>query len=141
MKQGIFEITENSALTENVLKMTLSGDVSEIKKSGQFINISIEGLFLRRPISVYDKTDKTVTVIYKVVGEGTERMSKMKPGDKLDVLTGLGNGFSSAVYRTRPEKSNNSRKADNADERGTGTKIRNKNRHRQRRLLFVRSIP
>ena len=59
MKQGIFEITENSALTENVLKMTLSGDVSEIKKSGQFINISIEGLFLRRPISVYDKTDKT----------------------------------------------------------------------------------
>lgn len=102
MKQGIFEITENSALTENVLKMTLSGDVSEIKKSGQFINISIEGLFLRRPISVYDKTDKTVTVIYKVVGEGTERMSKMKPGDKLDVLTGLGNGFDTSLSGDKP---------------------------------------
>ena len=73
MKEVNLKISENKPLTENVYKMTLDGDVSEIKKSGQFINIKIDGLFLRRPISVYDKENGKVTVIYKVVGEGTEK--------------------------------------------------------------------
>lgn len=93
MKQGIFEITENIHLTDSVMKMTLSGDTSAITAPGQFINIKLDGLFLRRPISVYDTDENTVTIIYKIVGHGTEQMSKMGKGEKLDVLTGLGNGY------------------------------------------------
>lgn len=93
MKQGIFEIKENLKIAKDVYKMVLSGDTSDIKKPGQFINIKLEGFFLRRPISVCDYDKDSVTIIYKVVGNGTEVMSKMEPGDKIDVLTGLGNGF------------------------------------------------
>ena len=93
MKQSIFEILENKALTKDVFKMVLSGDTSDITASGQFVNIQLEGLYLRRPISVCDWDDKTLTIVYKVVGKGTEQMSKMAPGVKLDVLTGLGNGY------------------------------------------------
>ena len=93
MKQGIFEIKENMKLAKDVYKMILSGDTSDITKPGQFINIQLDGFYLRRPISVCDYDDKTVTIIYKVVGKGTEVMAKMKSGEKLDVLTGLGNGF------------------------------------------------
>ena len=93
MKQSIFEILENTALTKDVFKMVLSGDTSAITASGQFVNIQLEGLYLRRPISVCDWDDKTLTIVYKVVGKGTEQMSKMAPGVKLDVLTGLGNGY------------------------------------------------
>ena len=93
MKQSIFEILENKALTKDVFKMVLSGDTSHITASGQFVNIQLEGLYLRRPISVCDWDDKTLTIVYKVVGKGTEQMSTMAPGVKLDVLTGLGNGY------------------------------------------------
>ena len=93
MKQSIFEILENTALTKDVFKMVLSGDTSAITASGQFVNIQLEGLYLRRPISVCDWTEKTLTIVYQVVGKGTEAMSKMAPGVKLDVLTGLGNGY------------------------------------------------
>ena len=93
MKQSIFEILENTALTKDVFKMVLSGDTSAITASGQFVNIQLEGLYLRRPISVCDWTEKTLTIVYKVVGKGTEALSKMAPGVKLDVLTGLGNGY------------------------------------------------
>ena len=93
MKQSIFEIWENTALTKDVFKMVLSGDTSAITASGQFVNIQLEGLYLRRPISVCDWDEKTLTIVYKVVGKGTEAMSKMAPGVKLDVLTGLGNGY------------------------------------------------
>ena len=93
MKQSIFEILENTALTKDVFKMVLSGDTSAITASGQFVNIQLEGLYLRRPISVCDWDEKTLTIVYKVVGKGTEQMSKMAPGVKLDVLTGLGNGY------------------------------------------------
>ena len=93
MKQSIFEILENTALTKDVFKMVLSGDTSAITASGQFVNIQLEGLYLRRPISVCDWTENTLTIVYKVVGKGTEQMSKMAPGVKLDVLTGLGNGY------------------------------------------------
>ena len=92
MKQVFLEITENIKLSDNVMKMNLKGDISDITSPGQFVNIKIDGLFLRRPISVCDAEGDTLTIIYKVVGKGTEEMAKMKDG-KLDVLTGLGNGY------------------------------------------------
>ena len=73
--------------------MILSGDTSDITRSGQFVNIKLDGFFLRRPISVCDSADGELTLVYKVVGKGTEYMSKMLQGDKLDILTGLGNGY------------------------------------------------
>ena len=93
MKQSIFEILENKPLTKDVFKMVLSGDTSAITASGQFVNIQLDGMYLRRPISVCDWDDSTLTIVYKVVGKGTEAMSKMAPGVKLDILTGLGNGY------------------------------------------------
>ena len=92
MKQGCFEIIENTALTESVYKMVLKGDVSEITAPGQFVNIKLDGLYLRRPISVCDVSGDTLTIIYKVVGKGTKQMAGMQQG-KLDILTGLGNGY------------------------------------------------
>ena len=102
MKQGIFEIVENTALTESVFKMVLFGDVSDITAPGQFVNIQLDGLFLRRPISVCDLGENTLTIIYKAVGKGTEQMSRMSKGEKLDVLTGLGNGYDLTVAGDRP---------------------------------------
>lgn len=93
MNQKILKVLENTALTENVYKMVLKGDVSEVKKPGQFINIKLDGFYLRRPISVCDKVDDTLTIIYKVVGEGTEYMAALAEGAELDTLLGLGNGF------------------------------------------------
>lgn len=93
MKQGIFEITENTALTDSVFRMRLRGDVSAITAPGQFVNIALTGKYLRRPISVCEVTGDILTIIYKVVGTGTAQMSRMLPGEKLDVLTGLGNGY------------------------------------------------
>lgn len=101
MKQGIFEIIENIPLTENVFKMTLRGDVSAITAPGQFVNIQLDGLYLRRPISVCDISQDTLTIIYKAVGKGTKQMSAMHEG-KLDVLTGLGNGYDLTVSGDRP---------------------------------------
>ena len=92
-KQSIFEIKENTALTASVYKMTLAGDTSAITAPGQFVNIKLDGFYLRRPISVCDCEDGLLTILYKVVGKGTEVMSKMKVGEKLDLLTGLGNGY------------------------------------------------
>ena len=93
MKQSIFEIIENTPLTKDVMRMVLSGDTSAITASGQFVNIQLEGKFLRRPISVCDYDESTLTIIYKVVGKGTAQMQSMKTGEKLDILTGLGNGY------------------------------------------------
>lgn len=93
MKQSIFEIIENIPLTASVYKMRLAGDTSDITASGQFVNIQLDGLFLRRPISVCDCENGILTLVYKVVGKGTEQMSRMGCGEKLDVLTGLGNGY------------------------------------------------
>ena len=93
MKQSIYKVIENKALTSTVFKMVLEGDVSDIKNSGEFINIKLEGKFLRRPISVCDVDSTTVTILYKVVGAGTEQMSEMPVGTELDVLVGLGNGY------------------------------------------------
>lgn len=92
-KQNIYKIIENTALTKDVYKMILEGDTQYITAPGQFINLKLEGKFLRRPISVCDYDDKTITIIYKVVGEGTEQMSLMSAGEEIDCLTGLGNGY------------------------------------------------
>lgn len=93
MNQRILKVCENTPLTENVFKMVLQGDVSEVTRPGQFINIKLDGFYLRRPISVCDKAEDTLTIIYKVVGEGTEYMATLSEGAELDVLIGLGNGF------------------------------------------------
>lgn len=93
MKQGLFTVKENTALNALVYKMVLFGDTSDITKAGQFVNVQLSGKFLRRPISVCDCKDGELTLVYKVVGQGTKQMSEMKPGDTVDVLTGLGNGY------------------------------------------------
>lgn len=101
MKQGFFEITENIPLTENVYKMVLRGDVSAITAPGQFVNIQLDGLYLRRPISVCDVSGDCLTIIYKVVGKGTAKLSQMQRGS-LDLLTGLGNGYDLSCAGDRP---------------------------------------
>ena len=102
MKQSLFTISENVPLNETVYKMILSGDTSKITSPGQFINIKIADKYLRRPISVCDKDEKTITIIYKVVGSGTEILSQMKSGETLDVLTGLGNGYDLSLSGDTP---------------------------------------
>ena len=102
MKQGIFTIVSNEALTDTVYKMVLAGDTSAITAAGQFVNIQLEGKFLRRPISVCDYSDETLTIVYKVVGKGTEQMSNMSAGEKLDILTGLGNGYDLSLSGDKP---------------------------------------
>ena len=102
MKQGIFEIIENTALTENVFRMRLQGDTSDITASGQFVNILLEGKYLRRPISVCEVEGDVLTIVYKVVGGGTEQMSKMCCSEKLDILTGLGNGYDLSLAGDKP---------------------------------------
>lgn len=93
MKQSIFEVKANTKIAENTYKMVLGGDCSGITAAGQFVNIKLDGFFLRRPISVCDYNDNELTLIYKVVGKGTEYMAELGSGEKLDILTGLGNGY------------------------------------------------
>ena len=102
MKQSIFKILTNEALTSSVYCMTLEGDTSAITAPGQFVNIRLEGKFLRRPISVCDWEDGKLTLVYKVVGHGTAQMAAMAPGQTLDILTGLGNGYDLALTGENP---------------------------------------
>ena len=102
MTSGFYKVISNEKLTENVYKMTLSGDTSKISAPGQFINIKLDGLFLRRPISIYDWNAETITIIYKVVGQGTEAMAKIEKGAMLDCLVGLGNGFDTSLSGENP---------------------------------------
>ena len=93
MKQSIFKITSNEKIARDIFKMTLAGDTSAITAPGQFVNIKLDGFFLRRPISVCDCFGENLTLIYKTVVRGTEQISRMAAGDELDLLTGLGNGY------------------------------------------------
>ncbi len=102
MNNVIYTIKLNEKLTENVYKMVFEGDTRAVTASGQFINIKIDSLYLRRPISIFDCKENELTIIYKVVGAGTEMMSKMPVGTKLDVLVGLGNGFDIAAAGDKP---------------------------------------
>ncbi len=102
MKQGVFTVRENIPLTDSVYRMKLEGDTSSFTNVGQFLNIRIDGLYLRRPISLCDLEDRIITIIYKVVGKGTEDLSKMTPGKTLDILTGLGNGYDLSLSGSHP---------------------------------------
>ena len=102
MKQSIFTILENTPLTKDVYRMVLSGDTSAITAPGQFVNIQLTGKFLRRPISVCDWEAEKLTLVYKVVGHGTEQMRSMKAGETLDILTGLGNGYDMTLCGDKP---------------------------------------
>ena len=101
-KKGIYKILTNEPLTDAVWRMTLAGDTQWISAPGQFVNIALEGKYLRRPISICDYDNRSIALIYKVVGGGTEQMSRMLPGETLDLLTGLGNGFSTKNDARRP---------------------------------------
>lgn len=102
MKNVIYTIKENVRIADSIYKMMLLGDTSDITAPGQFINIKLDGFYLRRPISVCDYDGESVTIIYKVVGAGTEAMSAMGEGEKLDTLIGLGNGFNTAKSGDTP---------------------------------------
>ena len=102
MNQSIFTVKENLSINPGVFRMTLEGAAAKGHKPGQFVNFQIDGCYLRRPISVCDSTDTTLTVMYKVVGGGTEKLSKIQPGEKLDILTHLGNGFDVAAECSSP---------------------------------------
>lgn len=102
MKQVIFNIKENYEIAKNTYKMVLSGDTSDIGGCGQFVNIQLPGFYLRRPISVCDYKDGSLTLIYKAVGEGTELMSELDCGTELDILVGLGNGYDTSKSGDRP---------------------------------------
>lgn len=101
-KRAKYKILANEALTSTVFRMRLEGDTQYITRAGQFINIELDERFLRRPISVCDYDVTTITIIYKVVGVGTRQMSEMSAGGVLDILTGLGNGFSTDNASQRP---------------------------------------
>ena len=102
MKQGIFEIIENSPLRADVMRLRLRGDCSAIERAGQFVNIKIEGQFLRRPLSVCDVQGDVLTVCYQIKGQGTEKLAAMNCGASLDLLTGLGNGFDKSLAGEKP---------------------------------------
>ena len=102
MEQTLLRIEENRPLTRDILKIRLTGNVSGVERPGQFVNVKLEGLFLRRPISVFDREEDAITLIYRTVGEGTRRLSRMKAGETLDVLTGLGNGYDLTRAGDRP---------------------------------------
>ncbi len=101
MKQSYFTVEKNIKIADNVYLMELTGDTSDITAPGQFVNIKLDGLFLRRPISVCDVIENTLVLIYKVVGTGTEKMSKLTR-ESLDILTGLGNGYSLSESGSTP---------------------------------------
>ena len=101
-KKGIFTIVSNELIGRDVYRMVLAGDTSDLQVPGRFVNIELDGFFLRRPISVNDVNDKELTIVYKAVGEGTRAMSKYLPGRQLDILTGLGNGFTVKEDSAKP---------------------------------------
>ena len=102
MKQSIFTVETNKKIAKDVYEMTLSGDTSSITATGQFVNIKLDGMFLRRPISVCDFDTDFLKLIYKVVGHGTEYMAGLEKGAELDILTGLGNGYDTEKSGEKP---------------------------------------
>ena len=102
MQQSFFTVDENVQIAKKVYKMTLLGDTSAITAPGQFVNLKLDGSFLRRPISVCDRADGMLTIVYKVVGGGTEKMAAYEKGTRLDILTGLGNGYDTSLSGEAP---------------------------------------
>ena len=102
MQQSFFTVDENVQIAKKVYKMTLLDDTSAITAPGQFVNLKLDGSFLRRPISVCDRADGMLTIVYKVVGGGTEKMAAYEKGTRLDILTGLGNGYDTSLSGEAP---------------------------------------
>ena len=102
IKETILTVTSRRQLTANVFETVLSGDVSAFSAPGQFLNIRLDGLYLRRPISVCDLADGCVTIVYKVVSKGTAQLASLPEGTRLSVLTGLGNGYDTGKSGGRP---------------------------------------
>ena len=102
MKKVLFTVMENVIIADRTQRMTLTGDASAIVRAGQFVNVEIEGLYLRRPLSVCDWEAGKVVLVYKVVGAGTRKLARLRPGAALDLLTGLGNGFDAGASGARP---------------------------------------
>ena len=102
MKETLLTVLENTRLAEGIYRLRLAGDTSAITAPGQFVNLKLSGFYLRRPISVCDWTEGELTLIYKVLGHGTEAMTRMAPGAELNVLTGLGNGYDVSRAGARP---------------------------------------
>ena len=102
LKQDIYTIEKNICIAKNTYEMVISGDTSAFSAPGQFLNIKLDGFYLRRPISVCNYDDNSITIIYKVVGKGTEKMAHLHSGEELDILCGLGNGFDTALGGDKP---------------------------------------
>ena len=102
MTQEIFEITENRLIARDIYRLHLLGSTAAMSAQGQFVNIRLDGKFLRRPISVCCYDHQSVTLIYKTVGAGTRQLAAMRAGEKLDMLVGLGNGFDVSKSGTSP---------------------------------------
>ena len=102
MKSVIFELISNKKIAKNTYEWVLSGDISDITAPGQFVNIQLDGFYLRRPISVCDAEDGKLTLIFKAVGEGTEKMATARVGEEYLILTGLGNGYDTSVSGEKP---------------------------------------
>ena len=102
MKDSLFKIISNRKLAKNTYEWVMEGDISDITASGQFVNIKLDGFYLRRPISVCDAEDRRLTLIFKVVGDGTEKMAEAKAGDEFLTLTGLGNGYDTSLSGEKP---------------------------------------
>ena len=101
MKNSIFTVTENQNIARGTFRMRLSGDTGEMRP-GQFVNIKLDGLYLRRPISVCDAENGILTIVFKTVGRGTEKLASAEPGEKFDLLTGLGNGYDLSKSGEKP---------------------------------------
>ncbi len=102
LKDVNLKVISNEKIAKNTYECVLEGDVSDITAPGQFVNIKIDGLYLRRPISVCNVKDDRLTLIYKVVGKGTEQMANTPIGEYFLTLTGLGNGYNKAKSGERP---------------------------------------
>ncbi len=97
-----YRVINNTPLTAAVHRMVLAGDTASLRRPGQFVQVQVPGFYLRRPISVCDWDDETLTLVYKVVGQGTDAMAAMAPGTELDLLSGLGNGFDTSLMGEHP---------------------------------------
>ena len=101
MQDAVFTIKENELIAKNVYRLTRLGDTSSVTSAGQFVNVSLPGFFLRRPISVADAETGKLTLIYKTVGQGTDALARMGEGTLLSVLTGLGNGYGQLCFTSK----------------------------------------
>ena len=102
MKEVLFKILENKNIAKDIYEMKLSGDTSDITRPGQFIDLKLDGFYLRRPISVCDLEGDQLTIIYKILGNGTEAMTGYPAGKIVPAISGLGNGYDTSLSGSHP---------------------------------------